>query len=286
MINQRRRDWRGARPGGGAAGPTRGETSRGAKWGPGNIMTLLAESSWRAGWRRGEVVAGSEFSFPYRRFEAPRNGGEGAARRLGFTVTLTLGPGPATPLPAAAGLRAAAAFLVDTAHGAVPAATLARMIGRYVFASGGAGAADTVTVSLSSRRGARVMALATALVERPEFEVEHTVFGAAHIVHEDDTLGLYILEIAPHGTIPAHCHRVMRESELILDDGLLQQDRPVARGDAFAWPLGHVHGYRNPTDRARRILCIDSPRFMPEDEAPLASAPPLVPLAPLVNYLA
>ena len=123
------------------------------------------------------------------------------------------------------------------------------------------------------------------LVERPEFEVEHTAFGAAHIVHEDDTLGLYILEIAPRGIIPAHYHRVMRESELILDDGLLQQDRPVARGNAFAWPLGHVHAYRNPTGRPRRILCLDRPRFMPEDEVPLSAAP-LVPLAPLVNYLA
>jgi mannose-6-phosphate isomerase-like protein (cupin superfamily) len=60
----------------------------------------------------------------------------------------------------------------------------------------------------------------------------------------------------------------------------------VARGSAFAWPLGHIHAYRNPTGRPRRILCVDSPRFMPEDEVPLAAAPRLVPLAPLVNYLA
>lgn len=249
----------------------------GAEMGVANTKTSLAEGSWRAGYGAAggaeEAGAGSEFSFPYRSFEAPGGGG----RRLGFTVTLT----PSAGMAATAGLRAAAAFLVDTAHGAVPAATLARMIGRYFFASGCSGAADTVTVSLASTRGER----ATVLVERPEFEVEHTAFGAAHIVHEDDTLGLYILEIAPRGIIPAHYHRVMRESELILDDGLLQQDRPVARGNAFAWPLGHVHAYRNPTGRPRRILCLDRPRFMPEDEVPLAAAP-LVPLAPLVNYLA
>jgi len=249
-------------------------------------MTLLTEDSWRTGYGVADGVevagAGFEFSFPYRPFEAP----ESAARRLGFTVTLTPGPGPATPMAAAAGLRAAAAFLVDTAHGAVPAATLTRMIGRYFFASGCSGAADEVTVSLASTRGARVTALAAVRVERPEFEIERTAFGAAHIVHEDDTLGLYILEIAPHGAIPAHCHRVMRECELILDDGLLQQDRPVAPGNAFAWPLGHVHAYRNPTGRPRRILCLDSPRFMPTDEVPLTATPPLVPLAPLVNYLA
>ena len=253
-------------------------------------MTLLAESSWRAGYgvaasageaSAEEAGAGSRFSFPYRPFEAPEDGG-----RLGFTVTLAPGPGPGAPPPAAPGLRAATAFLVDAAHGAVPAATLARMIGRYFFASGNSGAADTVTVSLASTRRASVTALATVRVRRPEFEVEHTAFGAAHIVHEDDTLGLYILEIAPRGEIPAHCHRVMRECELILDDGLLQQGRPVARGNAFAWPLGHVHAYRNPTGQPRRILCLDSPRFSPADEVPLTPPPPLVALAPLVNYLA
>jgi len=60
----------------------------------------------------------------------------------------------------------------------------------------------------------------------------------------------------------------------------------VARGNAFAWPLGHVHAYRNPTGRPRRILCLDSPRFSPADEVPLTAPPPLVALAPLVNYLA
>lgn len=258
----------------------------GAEMGVANTKTSLAEGSWRAGYGAAgaaeEAGAGSEFSFPYRSFEAPGGGG----RRLGFTVTLTPGAGPSAPRPATAGLRAAAAFLVDTAHGAVPAATLARMIGRYFFASGCTGGGGGVTVSLASTRGRRATALATERVQRPEFEVEHTAFGAAHIVHEDDTLGLYILEIAPRGIIPAHYHRVMRESELILDDGLLQQDRPVARGNAFAWPLGHVHAYRNPTGRPRRILCLDRPRFMPEDEVPLAAAAPLVPLAPLVNYLA
>jgi hypothetical protein len=242
-----------------------------------NIMTLLAETSFRAA----GTGARFEFNFPYRRFEACE-AEAGATRPLGFTVTLT----PGARVAAAAGLHAAAAFLVDTAYGAVPAATLARMIGCYFFASGEAGGADAVTVSLASTRGERATALATVLVERPEFEVEHTDFGAAHIVHEDDTLGLYILEIAAGSTIPAHCHRVMRESEMILDDGLLQQGRPVARGNAFAWPLGHVHAYRNPTGRPQRILCLDSPRFMPADEVPLAAAAPLVPLAPLVNYLA
>jgi hypothetical protein len=93
-----------------------------------------------------------------------------------------------------------------------------------------------------------------------------------------------VLEIAPSHAIPAHCHRVMREWELTLDAGLLQQGRPVPRGAAFAWPRGYVHAYRNATARPLRVLCIDSPRFDPADELPIAPAPPLAPRAPFAAY--
>jgi hypothetical protein len=57
----------------------------------------------------------------------------------GFTVSLTADtpildkPIPGTKVWGAAGLRAVAPFLADAAYGMVPAATLARMIGRYCF---------------------------------------------------------------------------------------------------------------------------------------------------------
>ncbi len=204
----------------------------------------------------------------------------------GFTISLTADtPIPDKPIPGtkrrdAAGLRAVAPFLADAAYGMVPAATLARMIGRYCFTGEGMADTEAIVVSLTCPDGKH----ATALVERPDFEIEQAGFGVAHILHEDDILGLYILEIAPHGAIPAHCHHQMRESELILDDGLLQQGLPVARGSAFDWPLGHAHAYANPTVQPRRILCIDSPRFTPADEVPLTPPPPLVPLAPMAHY--
>ena len=239
--------------------------------------------------------AGIEFNVLYRPYAAPEANGEGREQPLGFTVALapstgpSTGPntGPNTGEPAAANLQAAVAFLIDTAHGVVPAATLARMIGCYCLATTNGSGTDphrgtAITVSLANTRGGR----ATVRVDQPAFEIERTAFGAAHILHEDDTLGLYILEIAPHSTIPAHCHRVMRESELILDDGLLQQGQPVARGNAYAWPFGYVHTYHNPTSQPRRILCIDSPRFTPDDEVPLTAPPRLTLLAPLINYLA
>ena len=179
-------------------------------------------------------------------------------------------------------MPAVAAFLIDTAYGMAPLATIARMIGCYALAS--AWVSGSMTVEVASRRDGRAKARVSG--SGTGFEVEHTVFGAAHILHEDDVLGLYILEIAPDHTIPAHCHRVMHEAEMILDNGLIQQGRPVRRGDAFDWPLGHVHAYHNPTRQPRRVLCIDSPRFDPVDEVPLRTAPPLVPLAPVINYLA
>lgn len=179
-------------------------------------------------------------------------------------------------------MAGAASFLIDAVHDLVPAATLARMIGRFFMATEAPGTLRAATVSLTGSNGAWAM----ARVHGKKIEIEETEFGAAHILHEDGTLGLYIPEIAPGRDIPAHCHQVMREHELILDNGLLQQGRPVAPGLAFSWPLGHVHAYRNPTDRPLRVLCIDSPRFTPEDEVPLTDAPPLVPLDPIGNYFA
>jgi hypothetical protein len=247
-----------------------------------NIMTLHTPVSVPAPANDAEI----EYSFPYRAYERPRINGKCVRQPLRFSVTLMPANGLHGTQLASVGLYAALAFLVDTAHVMVPAATLARMIGCLCLATNFSSSVDPepgagICVSLTNTLGGR----ATARVDRADLESERTAFGAAHILYEDDTLGLHILEIAPHSTIPAHCHRIMRESELILDDGLLQQNQPVARGNAYAWPLGYVHAYRNPTDRPKRILCVDSPRFMPGDEVPLAVAPPLTLLAPLTNYL-
>jgi quercetin dioxygenase-like cupin family protein len=178
-------------------------------------------------------------------------------------------------------LRAAASFLVDVAFPAVSADTLVRMVGSFACATGSMCSESTMAVTLRDSQFGQ----AAALLARPHFEVERTRFGLAHILHEDNVLGLYILELAPGCTIPPHCHRVMRETELVLDDGLLLQGRPVAAGDAFSWALGEVHTYHNPTDVPRRILCIDSPRFQQSDEMPIDPPPPLEPAVPFENYL-
>jgi mannose-6-phosphate isomerase-like protein (cupin superfamily) len=188
---------------------------------------------------------------------------------------------PAGATQALAELRAGAAFIVDSAQAAVAPAALARMIGCFFFASVAGRGHARVAVRLEL--GA---ATAAARLARPAFEVERNGFGAAHVLYEDAALGLYVLELAPGRAIPAHMHRQMQESELVLDAGLMQQGRPVMPGDAFEWPIGLVHEYRNPTGAPRRILCIDRPRFIPEDEVVVPGRPELVPVAPACNYLA
>ena len=84
-------------------------------------------------------------------------------------------------------------------------------------------------------------------------------------------MGLYCLNIAPKQTLPLHYHAVMRESEYIVDEGLslIEEEgltRVLAPGDVFNWPHRHVHGYQNKGEQWCRVLCVDSPPFIPEDE--------------------
>jgi len=65
----------------------------------------------------------------------------------------------------------------------------------------------------------------------------------------------------------------MRESELMLGDGLLCQGHPVAAGSVFRWPHDTPHRYDNPTRRWQSILCVDSPRFIEADEIPVEGEP-------------
>ena len=104
-----------------------------------------------------------------------------------------------------------------------------------------------------------------------EFSHETPHWGRVDIVAETSDLGLYCLNIAPGQTLPLHQHKVMSESEYIMDDGLTlitlnDEPRLLTIGETFTWPHGFVHGYRNSSDRWCRVLCIDSPPFIPEDE--------------------
>lgn len=99
-----------------------------------------------------------------------------------------------------------------------------------------------------------------------EYETEHKPFGQVDVVYEDDALGIYRLRLQPGGVISTHEHRVMDESELVLGSGLLLQGRPVPAGTGFRWPRHFAHRYDNPQSTEQTILCVDRPRFVPEDE--------------------
>jgi hypothetical protein len=111
------------------------------------------------------------FRFPYRPFESSGSLAGSMGLGCGFTISLTADtpipdkPVPGTKLRDAVGLRAVAPFLADAAYGMVPAATLARMIGRYCFTGEGMADTEAIVVSLTCPDGKH----ATALVERPEF---------------------------------------------------------------------------------------------------------------------
>lgn len=110
-------------------------------------------------------------------------------------------------------------------------------------------------------------------------------FGTVDVVDETRHVGVYRLNVAPGRGIPLHLHRSMQEAELILGDGLLCQNQPVAAGTVFRWPKGAAHRYDNPTDKWQSILCVDSPPFVPEDEVEVSGEPadvkPQAPFIPL-----
>ena len=104
-----------------------------------------------------------------------------------------------------------------------------------------------------------------------QFAHEMPPWGRVDIIAETSVLGLYCLNIAPRQTLPLHHHEVMSESEYIMDDGLElitldEAPRSLTVGDTFVWPHGLVHGYRNTSDEWCRVLCIDTPPFIPKDE--------------------
>jgi dihydroneopterin aldolase len=109
-------------------------------------------------------------------------------------------------------------------------------------------------------------------IERQASEYEYVVetkdFGHVDIVHESPAYGIYRLRIEPGRSIDSHRHATMEEHELVLGSGLHLQKKPVSAGMAFAWPHGLVHRYDNPSEHEVGVLCVDCPRFIPQDEIP------------------
>lgn len=166
--------------------------------------------------------------------------------------------------------------------------TAAHALSRYLLAPPASGE-DRPRVQSVSLRLTKPLALGgkgipSLKIQREANDVvlghEIKAFGTVDVVHETRDAGIYRLNIAPGRAIPTHVHRVMSESEMVLGEGLLLNGKPVAIGTAHRWPLETPHRYDNPSDRWQSILCVDCPRFIPEDEIEVDAAPVDVPAEP------
>ncbi len=144
------------------------------------------------------------------------------------------------------------------------------------------GPIEALGLTLAKPGALRGAATPSLTIERPREWVtlrhETKPFGTVDILHETREAGLYRLNIAPGRGIPLHYHAEMRESEMVLGEGLLVNGEPVLPGTVHRWPHRAKHRYDNPTDRWQTVLCIDSPAFIPADEIEVDGAPD--PVAP------
>lgn len=159
--------------------------------------------------------------------------------------------------------------------------TAAHALARYLLAPPAAGERRAQIEGLQMRL-TKPDALGGAAVPSVEIERqsawvslshEDKPFGTVDVIHETQDAGIYRLNVAPGREIPLHVHRRMQESEMVLGDGLLCQGVPCSRGVVHRWPFDTPHTYTNPTDRHQTILCVDSPRFMEEDEIVVTGMP-------------
>ncbi|MEE2749894.1 MAG: dihydroneopterin aldolase [Myxococcota bacterium] len=107
--------------------------------------------------------------------------------------------------------------------------------------------------------------------ENQAWEHEEKSWGRVDIVAETRRTGIYRLTLQPDCELPTHHHQVMRESELVLEPGLLgwkdgQPPTPLTVGTVLEWRKEQRHGYQNSSDTPASLLCVDSPPFDPKDE--------------------
>ena len=202
----------------------------------------------------------------------------GAAERLGRTIDY-------------AALAAQIAFLLQSSRFSL-LETAAHALARTLLSAPGPGERRARVESLRLRLTKPDALLGNGI---PSLEIERDApwavlrheaqeWGQVDVIAETREAGIYRLNVAAGATIPLHIHRQMRESEMVLSDGLICQGRPVPAGTVHRWPLGAAHGYQNPTDRVQTILCVDCPPFIEADEIKVTGEPAVV--APELPFLA
>ncbi len=173
--------------------------------------------------------------------------------------------------------------------------TAAHALSRYLLSPPGPGErraqVDQLRLTLTKPGALRGFAAPSLDITRDaswaDCSVEERPFGRVDVIHETRGVGIYRLNIAPGRSIPLHRHQEMKESEMVLSEGLLCQGKPVLPGTVHRWPRGAAHGYENRSEHFQSILCVDAPRFLPHDEIPAdgepADVPPEPPWGPVVG---
>jgi dihydroneopterin aldolase len=171
--------------------------------------------------------------------------------------------------------------------------TAAHALARYLLAPPAPGVkraqVELVRITLTKPDALSGVAVPSLTIERSAdwagvYAQEEKSFGVVDIIHETKDAGIYRLNLRPGGVIPMHVHRVMNESEMVLGEGVLCQGEPAPPGTVRRWPHGAPHTYENPTRDHQSILCVDSPRFIPDDEIEVDES--AAPVAPEPHYRA
>jgi FolB domain-containing protein len=152
--------------------------------------------------------------------------------------------------------------------------TAAHALARYLLAPPALGERraqiEAISLKLTKPYALGGAAVPSLCIERDRNWVsishEEKPFGVVDIIHETRRASIYRLNVAPGAEIPLHVHKVMRESEMVLSEGLLCQNEPIAVGAVHHWPKAAAHSYANPTQKFQTILCVDSPHFIETDE--------------------
>ncbi|MCX7807832.1 MAG: dihydroneopterin aldolase [Deltaproteobacteria bacterium] len=188
-------------------------------------------------------------------------------RRLGETVDYALVANQVAFL-----LENARFFLLETAARAIASLLLAPPA-----PSEWRSPVEAVRVKLTKPMalGGKAIPSVEILREQGDFEYLNEVasFGKAEVIYEAKGVGIYRLHVAPGKAIPLHVHHQMEECEMVVTDGFLLNGRRVEVGEAYRWPKGFAHGYDNKSDHWATILCIDSPKFIREDEIEVRCEP-------------
>ena len=166
--------------------------------------------------------------------------------------------------------------------------TAAHVLARYILAPPAPderrAQIESAVIRLTKPGALRGFAVPSLEIERRasdfSFENEDKAWGTVDIIHETKGAGIYRLNVAPAKSIPLHVHQQMRESEMVLGNGLLCQGEACPPGTVHRWPRGAAHTYHNPTERHQTVLCVDSPRFIPDDEIEVDGEPADVPAEP------